>query len=96
MHKKAIKIALCAVLIAKPAAACDDLFTIDRVEQGQDGNTAHVLTLTEWTRENLTDSTINQLGRCFLSLMESAPGMSAVVADGRHFSFSDAKEMIDF
>ena len=96
MHNKIKAIALLMLLAANTASACEDLYTVAREDQDQDGNTVYSVILSEYARANPTDSTIVRLGRCFADLMDGAPGMAAVSLDGKHITYVDALEMGEF
>ena len=96
MRKKVLTLALSALLAANSSGACDDLFTVDREDVDRDGNTTYTVSLTEYARETPSDWVVVRLGNCFVDLMDSSPGMAAVVADGRHLTIHDALEMGEF
>lgn len=96
MHNKIKALALLMLLAAHTAGACDDLYTVAREDQDRDGNTTYTVELTDYARNNPTDSTVVRLGNCFVDLMDGSPGMAAVMLDGKHITYTDALEMGEF
>ena len=93
-----LSLALSAALAAHAAAGddCDEYFRIKAIGQDRDGNTTYSATLTDYARENPTDTTVVELGRCYAALISTAPGMGAVEVDGQHIDIDAALEMSEF
>jgi hypothetical protein len=96
MHNKIKSLALLMLLAANTATACETLYSVTREDVDQDGNTTYTVTLTDYARNNPTDTNIVRLGSCFADLMDGATGMASVVMDGRRLTYQDAQDMGEF